>query len=153
MSDTAKLKAPEGASAISVMGQEYKVIKGIVTVAVEHVAHLVGLGFTSPKGEELTDDTTDPTLPAGVTSNLQLPPPSAEDLARQAQEQQAAAEAAAAAAAAEQAKKEAEEKAAADAAAQAAAEAERAAQEQAAKDAAAAAAAGGAVTQNVAQGQ
>ncbi len=150
MSDTAKLKAPEGASAISVMGQEYKVIKGIVTVAVEHVAHLVGLGFTSPKGEELVDDTTDPNLPAGVTSNLQLPPPSAEELARQAEEQKAAAKdaAAAEAEAAEKAKKEAEEKAAA--AAQAAAEAERLAHEEAAKDAAAA---GGAVTQNVPQGQ
>jgi len=70
MSDTTKLKAPKGMSAISVLGQEYKIIKGYVTVAIEHVEHLVGFGFTGTDGDEIDDQTTDSALPAGVTSNL-----------------------------------------------------------------------------------
>ncbi|QDD62652.1 hypothetical protein EJD96_00085 (plasmid) [Herbaspirillum seropedicae] len=114
MSDTVKLKAPKGASSVSVLGEEYKVVKGLVTVLAEHVAHLVGLGFTSPDGDELTEENDDPLLPAGVKSNLELQP-SAGDQARQDAEAQAAAAAEAERAA--QAQKDAEAQAAAAAAA------------------------------------
>lgn len=70
MSDTAKLKAPKGLTAISVLGQEYKIVKGYVTVALEHVEHLVGFGFTGDDGESVDEVDTDPTLPAGMTSDL-----------------------------------------------------------------------------------
>ncbi|WP_034302532.1 hypothetical protein [Herbaspirillum sp. RV1423] len=73
MSTTAKLKAPKGVSVISVAGQEYKVVKGYVAVLIEHLEHLVGMGFTGADDEELVAAGVDPQLPAGVTSNLVLP--------------------------------------------------------------------------------
>jgi hypothetical protein len=70
MADNVKLKAPKGMSAVSVLGQEYKIIKGYISVAVEHVEHLVGFGFTGDDGTSVDGAEPDQNLPAGVASDL-----------------------------------------------------------------------------------
>lgn len=44
-SPTVKLKAPKHVTAVSVMGQEYKVVKGEIVAFVHHVEALIERGF------------------------------------------------------------------------------------------------------------
>ena len=62
----AKLKAPKGMTSVSIGGEEFEVVRGMVSVPVEAIPDLIGHGFVGVQDETEVD----PSLPAGITQDL-----------------------------------------------------------------------------------